>query len=299
MRSTAVPVVVLLALLALLTACKKEPPAVAEPAKGTLPAAAAGSADKLPAGKLPAGHPPLGQGAAAAPRAAAGSGISGKVVETMDSGGYTYLKLETAQGEKWAAVQRAAVTRGQRVTVARAMLMRKFQSKSLDRTFDQIYFGTLAAGSAGSTGSPGGTGGAGGAAADPVTADPRRTVADVHQKAAGALTRVALDQPLPRAPGPEGRTVAEIYGQKTALKDKTVAVRGQVVKVNNGIMGRNWIHLQDGTRSGQNVDLTVTSQQTAAVGQTVLVRGTLRTDKNFGSGYLYSVIVEEASIAKQ
>jgi hypothetical protein len=131
-----------------------------------------------------------------------------------------------------------------------------------------------------------------------VAVDPRQTVADVHQKAAGALPRVALDQPLPRAPGPEGRTVAEIYGQKGALKDKTVAVRGQVVKVNRGIMGRNWIHLQDGTRSGQNVDLTVTSQQTAVVGQAVLVRGTLRTDKNFGSGYRYSVIVEDASIAK-
>ena len=74
----------------------------------------------------------------------AGNSTTGKVVELMSSGGYTYLKIETDQGEKWAAVRQARVSKGQKVTVVNSMVMRNFKSKTLNRTFDASLFGQLA-----------------------------------------------------------------------------------------------------------------------------------------------------------
>lgn len=93
------------------------------------------------------------------------------------------------------------------------------------------------------------------------------------------------------------RTVAALHQDKAALAGKSVRVEGKVVKVNNGIMGRNFLHVQDGTGDASSNDLTVTSKQTAAVGDRVTITGKVVLDRDFGSGYLYPLLVEEASIA--
>jgi hypothetical protein len=95
--------------------------------------------------------------------------------------------------------------------------------------------------------------------------------------------------------------VSELYKGKATLDKQKVTVRGKVVKVSVGIMNRNWIHLQDGsgTPGNQDNDLTVTTDQgLPAVGKVVTVTGTLAKDKDFGSGYFYPVIVEEATIKR-
>jgi len=103
-----------------------------------------------------------------------------------------------------------------------------------------------------------------------------------------------------KATGSGARTIAEIWSGKDSLKDKNVVVRGKVVKSLSGIMGKNWIHLRDGSGSREkgNDDITVTTNGTAAVGDVVVVNGTLRADKDFGAGYVYSVIIEEAKLQK-
>jgi hypothetical protein len=93
------------------------------------------------------------------------------------------------------------------------------------------------------------------------------------------------------------KTVAALHQEKAALAGKTVQVKGKVVKVNNGIMGRNFLHVQDGTGDANSNDLTVTSKQTAAVGDQVTVTGLVVLDRDFGSGYSYPLLVEEASIS--
>ena len=93
-----------------------------------------------------------------------------------------------------------------------------------------------------------------------------------------------------------GNTVAEIFSNISTLKGTIVIVRGKVVKFNAQIMGKNWIHIQDGTKSGENFDLTVTSNSTAKVGNTVVISGTLAHNKDFGAGYHYFGIVENATI---
>lgn len=93
------------------------------------------------------------------------------------------------------------------------------------------------------------------------------------------------------------KTVAALHQEKAALAGQTVQVKGKVVKVNNGIMGRNFLHVQDGTGDANTNDLTVTSKQTAAVGDQVTVTGRVVIDRDFGSGYSYPLLVEEASIS--
>lgn len=103
-----------------------------------------------------------------------------------------------------------------------------------------------------------------------------------------------------KAKGANAYTVAEVHAKGTALDKKKVAVRGKVVKVSQGIMNRNWIHLRDGSgdqAKGTN-NLVVTSQDAPEVGDVVTASGTLAKDKDFGAGYRYAVILEQATVKK-
>ena len=94
-------------------------------------------------------------------------------------------------------------------------------------------------------------------------------------------------------------TVAEIYSRKSELKGRIVKVRGNVVKVSANIMGKTWVHIKDGTGSeGSNKVVFRTQNESPAVGSVVTAQGTLETDKDFGAGYFYSVIVEDSTFSK-
>ena len=92
--------------------------------------------------------------------------------------------------------------------------------------------------------------------------------------------------------------ISDIYKNKDPLNKQQVTVKGKVVKVSSGIMDKNWFHIQDGSgkENSKNNDLTVTTTQAApSVGKTVTVSGTVYKDKDFGAGYFYNVIVEQAT----
>jgi hypothetical protein len=96
------------------------------------------------------------------------------------------------------------------------------------------------------------------------------------------------------------KSVAELYKDRTALAGKPVTVKGKVVKANNQIMERNWVHLRDGTGNaadGTN-DITVTTQDSATPGDEVTAVGTLVVDMDFGSGYRYPLLIEKATVTK-
>ena len=248
--------------------------------------AVAGCKKKEPA--QPASAAPEG----AAPAAAAASIIKGKVLERLDAPPYSYLRLQTAQAEVWAAVPKTEVANGQEVTVTGAMPMAGFESKTLKRKFEIVYFGTMGGGEAAAVPAqppPAGMGGGEGMG---------QNMAAQHAAAAAGPSEVA-DVKVPKAPGADARTVAEIHAQRNALKEKPVTVRGKVVKFNEGIMGRNWAHLRDGTgAAGKDNDITVTTADHASVGDVVVAKGIVRIDKDFGSGYAYPVIVEDAKLTK-
>jgi hypothetical protein len=214
-----------------------------------------------------------------APAAAAPASIKGKVLEVKDVETYTYLRLKTGNGEMWAAVNKAPVKVGSEVTIENVTMMANFESKTLKRKFDQIAFGSLA-----------GTG----AAAHAPGSDMGAVHAGVSKAADVGDVKVA------KATGPDARTVAEVVGKRIDLKDKTVVVRGKVVKFTPGVMDKNWIHLRDGTGSaadGTN-DVVVTTKDETQIGAVVLVKGVVHTDKDLGSGYSYKVLIEEATLQK-
>ena len=218
--------------------------------------------------------------------------LRGEVLEVLNVESYTYLRLKTQQGETWAAVPTAAVKKGAQVTIGNTMQMENFESKALKRKFDRIVFGSIAGPNAKS------------AAALPATphtvapAAPHAAVPAAPHGAGPAASAPVVK--IAKATGPDAKTVAEVVKGKAALKDKTVLVRAQVVKVTAGILGKNWLHVQDGSGSvadGSN-DIIVTTKDQAAVGDVVNAKGTVRTDVNVGSGYAYAVLIEDAAVRK-
>ena len=90
--------------------------------------------------------------------------------------------------------------------------------------------------------------------------------------------------------------VEEVFAKKDVLNGKMVTVKGEVVKFNSSIMGKNWVHIKDGSGKPGTNDLTATTQDTAKIGDKVIVTGTLAVGKDFGAGYMYDAIIEDASI---
>jgi hypothetical protein len=209
---------------------------------------------------------------------------SGKVLEVLNASNYTYLRVDTGREKLWLAAPQIKIKSGERVSFAGGLPMKNFQSKSLGRTFETVYF------------------------VDQVARDgdksaaPRMSQADTKNLPQGhpsisssndAAAKMDFSR-ITKASG--GKTVAEIYAEKSQLSGKKTAIRGKVVKYNGGIMGKNWIHLKDGTGSEGSNDLAVTTKAEAKVGDTVLVRGNVVTDKDYGYGYKYPVIIEDAEV---
>ncbi len=198
--------------------------------------------------------------------------LSGEVLEVKDVEAYTYLRLKTKDGETWAAVSTAAVKKGGQVTIDNAMVMNNFESRTLKKTFSSIVFGNLR------------------------TAGTAQTALTAHTGAAKMPDTSPIR--VSKASGANAFTVAEIHAKATQLQDKSVRLSGKVVKYSPGIMGKNWIHLQDGSgtaASGSN-DILATSASPTKVGETLTITGTVRTNKDFGAGYVYQVLIEDASL---
>jgi hypothetical protein len=208
--------------------------------------------------------------------------VSGKVLEIKDVDQYTYLRLKTSSGETWAAVEKTALKVGKQVTISNVMVMTNFESKTLHKTFPTILFGSIA-----------------GAApnAKSTTAPMEGNAANPHGKppATGADTTIVK---VDKASGPNAYTVAELVTRAAELNGKPVVVRAKAMKFNPDIMGKNWIHLSDGSGDATNHsdDILATSKEEVKVGNVVTLTGVLRVDQDFGSGYSYKVLIENATL---
>lgn len=198
----------------------------------------------------------------------------GKVLTTMESGGYTYAEMEVAGKKVWFAGPVTPLKVGDQVTTAAGLPMKGFYSKSLDKTFDMIYFvgafnkvGQKPAETALPAGHP------------PIHSD---IPADIDLSGIKPLK--------------DGKTVAQVYAAKDQLSGKTIRVRGKAVKVSNAIMGKNWIHLRDGSGKAGSNDLTLTTPATVLPGQLIVAEGTLARNRDFGFGYKYDILIEDASV---
>lgn len=201
--------------------------------------------------------------------------IYGKVTDIIDVPGYTYAEVDTGKKKVWAAGPTTALKIGDMIAFSTGMPMENFHSKSMKRDFSIVYF-------------------IGGFIADketPTTKSP--ATASPHSKIKPKQTSKPVKD-VRKVEG--GNTIAEIYSNKLNLKGKTVRVRGQVTKFTTAIMGKNWIHLKD---SSSKNDLTVTTDSMVAIDDIVIIEGKLELDKDYGYGYVYSVILVDAGITKE
>jgi hypothetical protein len=210
----------------------------------------------------PAGAPPAADPAPAVDD----KQISGKVVETMDASGYTYALVDTGTKKVWAAGPQVALTIGEEVSFDGSLQMVDHHSPTLDKTFDVIYF----------------------------TEAIKLDVPALFGHGKPATPDESGVKEVEMAEG--GVTVESVFTKKADLIGTEIVLRGEVVKYTPEIMGKNWMHIQDGTGSAGTNDLTITTDAKAEVGDTVLVRGVLVADKDFGYGYKYDLIIEDAKV---
>jgi len=249
--------------------------------------------------------------------------VTGSVLETLAASQYTYLRLATESGEMWTAVPSATVAVGAKVTIENASRMTAFKSTTLKRTFDVIYFGTLAAAGSQKLAAPGfspadaldhdddeqdlppghpdvgnpALGAVGSSDALPAGhPDIGGPSASPHGQPATASSSAVPAVAVAPARGSNARAIAQLSAQQAQLAGQRVRVRGQVTKVTAGVQGRTFFHLRDGNPSdpGPATDLVVTSDSTPERGQVATFEGTLRTDFDVGIGYKYPILLENA-----
>jgi len=201
--------------------------------------------------------------------------IYGKVTDIIEAAGYTYAEVDAGEEKVWAAAPTTPLKIGDMIAFSTGMPMKNFHSNSMKRDFPIIYFVSRF-----------------------ITDNPSQT---------GTSTEMASPhgniKPVPTAKAVEGihkveggNTIAEVYTDKQKLNGKAIRVRGQVTKFTANVMNKNWLHIRD---SSTQDDLTITTDSTAAIDAVVVVEGKLALDKDYGYGYVYTLIVEDASVTKE
>ena len=205
-------------------------------------------------------------------------GFTGTALETMKADRYTYVQVDTGTEKIWAATPEFLGKVGDTVVVPKGLAMQNFHSKTLERDFEVVYF-------VGAITVAGNDQGPSQMAQTSFMHLPKSGKGSKPQTEVGGIKRAT-----------DGKNVAEIFSGKKDLAGEQVTVRGKVVKFLPQIMGKNWLHLQDGSGSEGTNDLTVTTTTTVKVGDVVLVNGVVSVDRDFGYGYSYDVIIEDAEV---
>ncbi len=204
------------------------------------------------------------------------AGVHGvEVIQVLNTTKYTYLRVSEDKSEYWMAIVREEIKSGDSVYYSQAYDMKDFYSRELDRTFPSVLFVQDPSGSPERLAATGGAHMPGAEASSrrqPVTKMDNLKV----EKAAGGIT------------------IEELFENPSQFEGKKVKIRGLVGKLSKEIMKRNWMHIQDGTSDGSNFDLTVTSVDIVTEGNIATFEGIIALKKDFGSGYFYEVIMEEA-----
>lgn len=191
-------------------------------------------------------------------------------IDFLHTDKYTYMDVSEGNERFWIAVPRQDVMKGATYRYTGGLLKRNFKSTEYDRVFETIFLVTEIA---------------------PVSGN------------GSAVDRALAQQQSQQTPAPAGDVsaasgdlvkISDLFANKTNYDGKVISVRGRCVKINKMIMGRNWVHIDDGSTSG--TDLTVTTTADVPVGSTVTLTGTIALNKDFGAGYRYDVIMEGARV---
>ncbi len=199
------------------------------------------------------------------PNAMAAESHKAVVEEILNASNYTYLRVKENDKDYWIAITKRPMEKGETIYFDKAMEMQNFKSSDLNRTFKSVLF------------------------VQDISKEPIQT-----QSKASPSKPVIVKEDVSVKPAEGGITIAKLYANKKSYENKIVKIRGKVTKYNAGIMNKNWAHIQDGTSNGDNFDLTVTTNKEVKVGDVVTFEGKIALNKDFGYGYSYDVMMEDA-----
>ena len=208
------------------------------------------------------------------------------VKEVIQTSSYTYLRVNEEGVEQWLAVTAMIASVGETYYYKGGIKMTDFPSKELNRTFKEILFLDELRKTADFP------------KKENISINPSNSIS-VSDSTPGSMTKKTIEKiNVNIKPVKGGITIAELYSKKTNYAGKTVKIRGQVTKFNPEIMNRNWIHIQDGTELAGEFDLAVTSNIQVKVGEIVTLEGKISLNKDFGYGYIYTILMEDATLVK-
>ena len=194
------------------------------------------------------------------------------VEEILPTEKYSYLRVTENGEEFWIAIPKSEVEKGGTYYYRGGLKKINFKSVEYDRVFETVYLVS-------------------GVSKDPGMSDVQG--GNPHQNMSNAETAATENNIGPIA---GGITLAELLHNKKKYEGQSVKVQGRVVKLNNMIMNRNWVHIQDASLKNENLDLTVTTTENVAMGDVIAFEGKISLNKDFGAGYKYEIIMEEAHI---
>lgn len=197
-----------------------------------------------------------------------------KVEEVIQTSNYTYLKVSENNAQFWMAVNHQEAVPGEVYYYEQALEMNNFNSKELNRTFESIFF------------------------VQGLSKEQSVAEAQTPQAMKPVKNADAMKEGISIAPAESGLSIAKLYADRSSFEGKKIKMKGQVVKMNEGVMGKNWIHIQDGTVDSENFDLTVTTLDNVKLDEVVTFEGSISLKKDFGYGYFYELIMEDAKLVK-
>ncbi len=198
-----------------------------------------------------------------------------QLVKVLQTNNYTYLLVKEKGQEMWLAVPKMEAEIGSTYYYKGGMEMRDFQSKELDRVFESVWF-------------------LGGIFTTPDLGAKQDIPATTHS----AMVKKDVKMEIAVEPVEGGISIAELFANMEKYDGKVIKVSGQVTKFNPQIMGKNWIHIQDGTDHNGLFDLTITTTLEFEIGAIVNLEGKIALNKDFGYGYKYDIILEEAVLVE-
>lgn len=193
------------------------------------------------------------------------------IVEFVNAETYTYLNVDENGKKYWMAVPNRVVKIGDTYYYDGGMLMKDFESKTLNKKFDEIIF-------------------AEGIRSNPIKLSSGKQLSAEEEMA--IIDKVKIDK------AKNGISLAELFKDEKSYAGKSVIIRGLVVKVNSGIMDRNWVHIIDGTRFNTKSNLSISTTESIKVGDTLTFKGNVTLNKDFGKGYVYPILIEEGVLIK-
>lgn len=199
---------------------------------------------------------------------------NGVVQEVIQTSGYTYVQVKSGSQTDWLAVNKMPVAKGETLYYDNGIGMSNFHSRALNRTFTKLML------------------------VQDASTSPESTISSSEAMGMSPIRPKITKEKIDVKPQNGSITIAGLYTNKNKYDGKVIKVRGEVTRYNPDIMDRNWVHIQDGTKSGSNFDLAITTPDRVRVGDVVTFEGKITLNKDFGAGYFYSVIMQNAKVLK-